>query len=162
MFGADLHQPNVDRAAQELGVIPTALNDILFVDCDIVAPCALGAILNAETIPQLKAKVVAGAANNQLASEVDDARLQDLGILYCPDFAINAGGVIDIYHQGLKTDPIRRTAAIDKIGVTIASIIDRALRSDVPTQQAAIAMVNEKLAASGKAAISEMKLRQIA
>jgi leucine dehydrogenase len=70
--------------------------DILFCDADVLAPCALGNVLNAETIPRLRAAIVAGAANNQLASADDGARLAERGILYAPDYVINAGGVISV------------------------------------------------------------------
>ena len=104
LFGTDIDPEAIDRAKDELGVEIVPPNEILAVPCDVVAPCALGASLNDETIPKLKAKIVAGAANNQLEDEERHGRaLAERGILYAPDFVINAGGLINVYNELLTS-----------------------------------------------------------
>lgn len=145
VLGADIQEPNLRRAAKFLGVLPVAIDDIVYADCDVFAPCAMGAILNAQTINGLKARVVAGAANNQLATPEDDDRLRDRGILYCPDFAINAGGVIEIYHQKLNSADAVRWAANNEIGKTVERILNQSAETGRGTEQVAIAMAKERL-----------------
>jgi leucine dehydrogenase len=100
IIGCDIDDESVDRAASELGVEIVDPDEILEVDCDVLAPCALGAILNEDSIPKLRCSIVAGAANNQLAREkVDGKELHGRGILYAPDFVINAGGLINVYNE---------------------------------------------------------------
>jgi leucine dehydrogenase len=99
IYGADVDAERLSRAGH-LGVEIVPTSEILTVECDILAPCALGAVLNPETIPQLRCKIVAGAANNQLADEERDGKaLHDRGILYGPDFVLNAGGLINVYNE---------------------------------------------------------------
>jgi len=100
LFGADIDGEVNERARAELGVEIVPADQILEVPCDVVAPCALGASLNDESIPKLRCKVVAGAANNQLADEERHGRaLAERGILYAPDFVLNAGGLINVYNE---------------------------------------------------------------
>ncbi|MEM7430774.1 MAG: Glu/Leu/Phe/Val dehydrogenase [Pseudomonadota bacterium] len=96
---ADVSRDNLKLAVDELGVDVVAPNEVLFSDVDILAPCALGNILTAHTIPDIRAKIVAGAANNQLSTETDGALLAERGILYAPDYVVNAGGIINVYHE---------------------------------------------------------------
>ncbi len=104
LFGADIDAEATDRAKDELGVEIVPVDEILAVPCDVVAPCALGASLNDETIPRLQARIVAGAANNQLADEERHGRaLAERGILYAPDFVLNAGGLINVYNELLTS-----------------------------------------------------------
>lgn len=96
---SDVNRDNLKLAKDELPVTEIAPADLLYADVDVLAPCALGNILTSQTIPQLKATVIAGAANNQLATEADGARLADRDILYAPDYVINAGGIINVAHE---------------------------------------------------------------
>ena len=93
---ADVDRGRADELAAETGGIVVSPDDILFLDADVVSPCALGAILTEQTIPQLNTPIVAGGANNQLATAEDGSRLQERGILYAPDYVINAGGIINV------------------------------------------------------------------
>ena len=93
---ADIDQTKVQRVCDEFAASPVALDEILFCDVDLLAPCALGAILTADTIPRLQAAIVAGAANNQLQTPEDGQRLAAAGILYAPDYVINGGGIINV------------------------------------------------------------------
>ena len=99
VYGSDANNENLNRAARELEVHPIDVNNCLSMPCDILVPCALGGVLNEHSIPNLATKIIAGAANNQLATPEDAIRLADRGILYCPDFLINSGGIVDIYHR---------------------------------------------------------------
>jgi leucine dehydrogenase len=150
VLGSDLHRPNVERAQRDFGLIPVAVDEILTASCDVFAPCAMGAILSAHTIPQLRARVVAGAANNQLAHDDDDERLLDRGIVYCPDFAINAGGIVEVYHQHKNSTDTLRKAALMHIGDTVTNILNRATASGQATQRVAIAMAEERLSQAAK------------
>jgi leucine dehydrogenase len=98
---ADVDKESLRAICEQVPAEVVAPRDILFSDAEVLAPCALGNVLNSETIPRIRARVVAGAANNQLASADDGARLSELGILYAPDYVINAGGVISVAHEYL-------------------------------------------------------------
>lgn len=147
IFGADIDPEAIATAREELGVeiVPTA--EILEVECDVLAPCALGAVLNARTIPRLRCKVVAGAANNQLENEERDGQaLHDRGILYAPDFVGNAGGLINVYNelQGYNRDTAMRMARGIHTGMTRLFEIARA--QSIPTYRAAERLAEERIA----------------
>ena len=93
---ADIDQTKVQRVCDEFGASAVPFDEILFCDVDLLAPCALGAILTVDTIPRLQVAIVAGAANNQLQTPEDGQRLADIGILYAPDYVINGGGIINV------------------------------------------------------------------
>ena len=122
-------------------------------DVDIFAPCALGGSINAETISQLQAKIVAGAANNQLATPDMDAKLAERGVLYCPDYVINAAGVISVGLEILGTwTKQEMTTRIDKIGDTLTQIFKRAEAENRPTGAVADEMALEIIDQGKKAA----------
>jgi leucine dehydrogenase len=102
---SDVNPAHLERTQADFGARVVSPEQILFEDVDVLSPNALGAILNAESIPRIKAKVIGGAANNQLATEEDGQRLADRGILYAPDYVINAGGIISVSleYMGNKT-----------------------------------------------------------
>ncbi len=93
---ADVDDAAVASLVHQLGVVPVAPADALTTPCDVLAPCALGGVLNASTIPDLRCAMVVGSANNQLGEDADAQRLADLGIVYAPDFLVNAGGLIHV------------------------------------------------------------------
>ncbi len=144
LWVTDLHTPAVERCAQEFGATPVSMDAIFGVDVDVFAPCALGAILNDSSIPQLKAKVIAGAANNQLAESRHDRLLAQRGILYAPDYVINAGGIIDIFYEGPQYDQAKVKAHLDRIGETLATIFERARSGGQPTGEIADRMAEER------------------
>jgi len=135
---ADINVNNVKRA-QALGAKAVSVKDIVSVQADVFAPCAMGAILNDTTIPTLGAPIVAGGANNQLSEIRHAEMLRQRGVLYAPDFVINAGGIIEIYHQGILSKGSR--AHIRRISDTLSKIFTV---SD--EQQLSTALVAEKLA----------------
>jgi leucine dehydrogenase len=144
---ADVDKLKSERAAREFGAAVTTIDTVAAVDCDVFAPCALGAGLNDDTIPHLKAKIVAGAANNQLAEPRHGDDLYARGILYAPDYAINAGGLVNVAQEVQGYDA---KAARDKtleIYNTIWDICERSKRLQAPTYKVADIMVEEKLAA---------------
>jgi leucine dehydrogenase len=100
LFVNDIDEEKVEEVKKRFGVKSVLTDDIYGLDVDIFAPCALGGVINDETIPQLKCSIIAGAANNQLEQEkVHGETLMKIGILYAPDYAINAGGLINVYNE---------------------------------------------------------------
>jgi leucine dehydrogenase len=119
--------------------------DAIFgLDVDVFAPCALGAVLNDLTIPQLKAKIVAGASNNQLAEPRHGGELVKRGILYAPDYVINAGGIIDVYHERIGFEREALIKHIDGIYDNLMEIFARARKEERPTGEVADAIAEER------------------
>jgi len=131
---ADLDEARVDRVCAEFGAERVPNAKILFVDADVLAPCALGAILHEESIPGIKARIVAGGANNQLRSQGDGQRLADAGILYAPDYVINAGGIINVACEYFgDVDDAGVMDLVARIGPRLSAIFDEAERTGEPT-----------------------------
>ena len=147
---ADVDALKAERAQRELGAAVVSLDDIFGVACDVFAPCALGSALNDQTISRLKATIVAGAANNQLAEARNGDDLHARGILYAPDYAINAGGLVNVAQEVLGYDEAKSRAATLKIYDTIWDIAERSTKLKAPTYRVADIMVEEKLAAAAK------------
>ena len=143
LWVTDLHVPAVERAVKEFGATAVAMDAVHALDVDVFAPCALGAILNDRSIPQLKAKIVAGAANNQLAKPRHGITLLEKGVLYAPDYVINAGGIIDIYYEGPGYDAAKVHAHLERIGTTLGEIFARSKTTQRPTGEIADAMAEE-------------------
>jgi leucine dehydrogenase len=117
------------------------------VDCDVFSPCALGASLNPETIPRLRCSVVAGGANNQLADEDRDGRaLSERGILYAPDFVINAGGLINVYNELNGYNRDRALLMARHIYDNVMRIFEVARQQSVPTHLAASHVAEKRIA----------------
>jgi leucine dehydrogenase len=100
---ADVHEDKARKLAEATGGKVVGTDEILSLEADVLSPCALGAILTEETIPSLRVPIVAGGANNQLATAEDGPRLQARGILYAPDYVINAGGIINVCIEYLRS-----------------------------------------------------------
>ncbi|WP_269931928.1 Glu/Leu/Phe/Val family dehydrogenase [Aminobacter sp. HY435] len=149
---SDLDTVRTDRAAEKFGAAVVEGNAIIAADVDIFAPCALGGILSADTIPQLKAGIVAGAANNQLATADDGERLVERGILYAPDYVINAGGVINVAAEMADGgyDVATVTPRVARIADTLTAIFRRAEREGRTTDAVAEAMAREIVEAARK------------
>lgn len=133
LYVADIYPDNLDKAVELFGATVVAPQDIYGLDVEVFAPCAMGAILNDHSITSLRAKVVAGAANNQLAEERHGQMLKDKGVLYAPDYVINAGGVIDIFHQRMDSSAEAMRKHIEGIGDTLLEIYQKAQEQDLPT-----------------------------
>jgi leucine dehydrogenase len=145
---ADVDKLKSERAQREFGAAIVGLDDIAKVDCDVFAPCALGAGLNDDTVPHLRAKIVAGAANNQLAEPRHGDDLHARGILYAPDYAINAGGLVNVAQEVRGYDAKAARERTLKIYDTIYEICERSKRLAAPTYKVADILVEEKLAAA--------------
>lgn len=150
---ADIHD---DRVAplRELGASVAAADEIHQVECEVYSPCALGAVIRPETIGRLRCKVIAGSANNQLADAAMGDELKQRGVVYAPDFAINAGGVINIGDEliGDGYDPQRACRSVERIERTLADVFERARRDGVAPGRAAEQMARERIAAARNAA----------
>jgi len=144
---ADVDALKAERAQREFGAAIVPLDAIFDVACDVLAPCALGSALNDTTIPKLKAKIVAGAANNQLAEPRHGDDLHARGILYAPDYAINAGGLVNVAQEVKGYDAGVSRERTMKIYDTIWEIAERSAKLNSPTYKIADIMVEEKLAA---------------
>ena len=120
---ADVDVDRAERLAREVGGSVVATDEVLGLDADVISPCALGAILTSQSIDALRAPIVAGGANNQLATPDCGARLHARGVLYAPDYVINAGGIINVASEYLgDTDPGIVRARIDKIPARLEEI----------------------------------------
>lgn len=142
----DINQEALQRAEEAFGALIVAPEDIYSVEADIFAPCALGATLNDETIPQLKVKIIAGAANNQLKEDRHGDMLEECDILYVPDFVINAGGVINVADE---LDGYNRDRAMKKVELVydaVTKVFEIAKRDHLPTYRAAEKMAEERIA----------------
>ena len=113
-------------------------------DVDIFAPCALGAVLNERSIAELKARVVVGGANNQLATPEDANRLAARGILYCPDYLANAGGIIELHHQRAGSDGAALAAHVASLADTFGEVLDRATREGSTTAEVCDRMAEQR------------------
>lgn len=146
----DTNEANLKEAASKYNasvVAPEAIYDVV---CDIFAPCAVGQTINAQTLPRLKCKVVAGAANNQLPDRSVYSTIMERGILYCPDFVINSGGVIcvcaEVAAQRQSTDWIQ--SKVNDIYVTTSKVLDEASRRKRFTEEVAVELAKEVIKAA--------------
>lgn len=142
---SDINRQPLARLAEELGAEAVAPEAIFDADVDLFAPCAMGAVLNKETVERLRARVICGAANNQLAATDIAERLASRGILYTPDYVANAGGVIDIAcrrHDGHDRTAVMRR--IEGIGTTLDELFARAAREERSPAQVADSMARER------------------
>jgi leucine dehydrogenase len=144
---ADVDPLKAERAQREFGAGIAPLDDIFAVQCDVFSPCALGSALNPETVPRLRCRIVAGAANNQLAEPAMGAALMQRGIVYAPDYAINAGGLVNVAQEIQGYDADKSRSRTLRIYDTILEIIERARKAMTPTDIIANKMVEERLSA---------------
>jgi leucine dehydrogenase len=148
---ADVNTAAVNRAVDELGAKPLSPEEIVTAECDVFSPNAMGAILNEQTIAALHARVVAGAANNQLARDEDGAALKARGILYAPDYVINGGGIICVAGQIFGWDDREIERRVLVIADTLGQIFRRADAENRPTNAIADRIAEERMAAARKA-----------
>lgn len=134
---SDIHQDKVARCVEDFGAEAVGADEICDVDADIFAPCALGAIVNSETIPRLKVNIIAGAANNQLATKEDAKAVQERGILYAPDYVINAGGLINVYSELADWSTERSKRKASEIYQTLLEVFELAREEKLTTAEAA-------------------------
>jgi len=146
---ADASAERARRAELEFQAQVVDPNDILAADADIFAPCALGGILDAQSIERLRVRVVCGAANNQLATAQDGARLRARQVLYAPDYVVNAGGIISValeyLRNGSESDVRTR---IEQIPLTLRQVLEQALAEGVATSDVADRLAQERIEAA--------------
>ncbi len=141
---ADLSRDNLQRAVAECAATVVGPDEILSAGADILAPCALGGVLSKATIPSIRAKVIAGAANNQLATDDDAERLMARGIVYAPDYVINSGGIISVAAERDADATVEDvTRRIEAIGPRTQTILERAATSGQTPASVADAMARE-------------------
>ena len=147
---ADVDVDAVARAVKELGVETVEPEKAHAVECEIFAPCALGAAIRDDTIPELKCRVVAGAANNQLERPEHADALAELGILYAPDFVINSGGLMNVADELIGYDRDRVMGRVEAIHRTLREIFQRAQLGGIPPAEAATRIAEDRIRAVGR------------
>jgi leucine dehydrogenase len=147
----DIDQTAVARAVESFGATAVSTDAVYGVEADVFAPCALGAIINDQSLKVLKAPIVAGSSNNQLSEPRHGVELHKRGILYAPDYVINAGGVINISHEGPDYDMEKAFAHVAKIHDTLWEIFQRSAATGVPTFEAADRIAEERFKESALA-----------
>ncbi|WEK45135.1 MAG: Glu/Leu/Phe/Val dehydrogenase dimerization domain-containing protein [Candidatus Andeanibacterium colombiense] len=143
---ADVHALNAARTAEETLAEIVEPGAIVAAEADIFSPCALGGVLDRSTIPQLKARIVCGAANNQLATAQDGRALADRGVLYAPDYVVNAGGIINVAGEYLGWDAVSTANRVERIAMRLMSVLNHADEARLPTNLAADALAQQILA----------------
>jgi len=146
----DINEENMNRAVRDFGAKAVGVNEIFNVDCDIFAPCALGAVINDDTIPLLKAKVIAGAANNQLKEDRHGDIIHEKGLIYAPDYVINAGGVINVADELQGYNRERALKKVETIYDNIMRVFEISERDGIPSYKAADRMAEERIAQMAK------------
>jgi leucine dehydrogenase len=145
---ADVHDHAVERLLADVPAQVVSPDAIHRSDVDLFAPCALGGGLNPETIPHIQASMVAGAANNQLATSADDDRLHARGILYAPDYVVNAGGIINVAAEYLGQDQREVFDRVGRIPARLSAVLERAQADKQPPSRVADAMARELIEAA--------------
>jgi leucine dehydrogenase len=150
VYVTDINQQLVERAVNEFGAIAVGTEEIYDTDAEIYSPCALGGTVNEKTLPRLKCRIICGAANNQLASDAIGDEVEKRGILYAPDYAVNAGGVMNV---SLEIDGYNRERALRMmrtIYYNLGRIFEISKRDGIPTYKAADRMAEERIVTIGK------------
>jgi leucine dehydrogenase len=144
---SDINEEAVKNTVEELGATIATGDEIYSAEADVFAPCALGGVLNPETIALLKCKIVCGGANNQLQSYVDGDTLFERGILYAPDYVVNAGGAIYVRIERTQPDatPEDLIAGAEIIETTMSEIIAESKRTNQPTHVVADRIADERV-----------------
>ena len=141
----DVYENAMDQA-RDLGIKVVTPKKIFGMDCDIFSPCALGGVLNGDTIPRLKCRIVAGGANNQLLADEDGVELHRRGVLYAPDYIVNAGGIINAATEiGTPYDPERAREKTERIYEIMERVIQISKDEEIPTAQAADKLAEKRL-----------------
>ncbi len=147
---ADINQKRVSDHVSKFGVKSVSPDQILFEECEILAPCALGAVINDQTIGKLKCRAVAGGANNQLAESRHGDQLRELGILYAPDYVVNAGGLMNVFVELEGYSPDRAFEKTRKVYDNVMQVFQIAKRDNVGTHTAADRLAEERIETIGR------------
>jgi leucine dehydrogenase len=149
VFVTDINEERVEELVVESGAEAVPMAHVYDTDATVFAPCAMGGVINEDTVPRLKCKIVAGGANNQLESNECATELDRRGILYAPDYAINAGGLINTALELTDYDPVLAKRSVGSIHTILTRILLRADRDGIPTWQAADRLAEERIRAVG-------------
>lgn len=142
---ADAFEGAVKQAVDNYGVKGVDVEDIHTVDCDFYSPCALGGGLNESTIPRLNCQAVVGSANNQLAADEDADRIADRGIVYAPDFVVNAGGLINVYDELHGYSKMRAMHRVDSIFEATQAILETSKEKGINPNRAAVMLAEDRI-----------------
>ncbi len=156
VFVTDINKEAVQRCVDEFGCEAVGLDDIYDVPANVYSPCALGGTVNEKTLPRLKCKIICGAANNQLATDAIGDEVLKRGMLYAPDYAVNAGGLMNV---SLEIDGYNRERAMRMmrtIYYNVGKIFMISKRDNIPTYKAADRMAEERIATIGKIKLPHM------
>lgn len=153
---ADVNVNAAREAASKFGARIVGVDAVVTAECDVLAPCALGAIVDDKTVPVVKAKVIAGAANNQLARDRHGAMLRERGVLYAPDYVINGGGVICVAGQILGWSDAEIEKRTRAIAPALSRIFARADAESAPTNVIADRMAEERIARGARPAPAKL------
>lgn len=155
LFVTDINNKRAEEIKQLYGATVVEPEAIYSLDVDLFAPCAMGAILNSETIPSIQASIVAGCANNQLQDDrIHSMMLKSKGILYCPDYVINSGGLINVYHELTFSDEATYLKQIHSIYDTLLEIFTKSQVEDITTQDASKRLAEERIIKARQLAIA--------
>jgi len=147
---ADVFGPSVDYVVNEYGVNVVSPDEILEVECDVLAPCGMGGVIDQTVIPKLRTKAIVGSANNQLESDKDADRLAEAGIVYCPDFVVNSGGLINVWEEMRGYEEERAAHNIDKIYGLTKRILRESDERDETPHQTAVQLAQERIETIGR------------
>jgi leucine dehydrogenase len=144
---ADVNKEKVETVSKKYGIKAVSPEDILNQECDVLSPCALGGIINDESLSTFRCKAIAGCANNQLLTEEHGDKLHEKGILYAPDFVINSGGLINVSLEIEKEgySPAKAREKTNKIYDTLMSIYDIAQKNKISTGKAAVELAEYRI-----------------
>lgn len=151
---ADVNEPALEAVAAKTGAAIVPTDAIFDVEADVFAPCALGGAISAATLPRLKAKIIAGAANNQLADATIGQAVFERGLLYAPDYVINGGGIINVAAEirgleaGAAFDGAWVAAKLDRLALTLAEVIDQSIAEKRPANVVADEIARARIAAA--------------
>ncbi|MBR8838011.1 MAG: tryptophan dehydrogenase ScyB [Stigonema ocellatum SAG 48.90 = DSM 106950] len=146
LFVTDISQEKIEEVKRLYGATAVEPDDIYSLDVDIFSPCALGGILNSETIPRIQAPIIAGPANNQLGQEeIHGQMLAAKGILYCPDYVINAGGLINVYNEMIGYNEEKAFKQVHNIYNTLLEIFEISEKEEITTNEAAKRLAEKRI-----------------
>jgi leucine dehydrogenase len=141
----DVYEPAVAAVVKDFGAVRVEVDEIMTVDCDVFSPCALGAVLSEQTIPKLNCEAVVGCANNQLETEEDALLLAERGILYAPDFLVNAGGLINVFEELQGYSKQRAMHHVDAIGKRTLQVLTTAKETGINPHDAAMQLAGDRI-----------------
>lgn len=147
---SDISEERIARAQDSFRADRRSIDEILRVECDVLAPCALGGVIDKDLVEKLATPIIAGAANNQLSQPEVGELLLNHNILFAPDYVINAGGLINVNQERLGYDRAKAEMKTRKIYDTLTSIFERSTQEKTSTSQVALDMANERLSAAKK------------